>query len=467
MKNYNILLMLFVVFCNQLEASYFKGLKKPVAASCAVMSRNILTPCADDQSKRDANNAAVKPKKITPQCNCSKYINSDICKQVTDELKKQTINFPDDFMQEELVDDSDSIEGLAYEQLVSHGQRVAYLQREFQGYKLSDDFDFNLIARHVSSICSFDCAEFISKIHEFARQGKSDIITMHHLHKTLVWMHIRAKDRIELNSLYPGFDVKTLDLIIYLDEILMSVLSWLYPSRKLQTAYHEAGHALMIALRPCGVVLAQFSLHRQDEGFNIAQSQYLLPQSLLDVSAEHDDKLAQSKKKIMLFLAGGIGVQLLEGKKLSYKDFATSVKKYGMGSSDEVGTDWWYICSTALDYCLKKDFELVSRYQEDLEPYAMPSKEKLLADMNILIEECYEDAYRILHANKDTLDIIVTETLNKGVTSGDEIYKLAGVPRPKYYFELTPMETMQRDFIRCLAWTYKRMSFYERNHPQI
>lgn len=86
--------------------------------------------------------------------------------------------------------------------------------------------------------------------------------------------------------------------------------------------------------------------------------------------------------------------------------------------------------------------------------------------MNLLIEECYEEAYEILNAHKDNLDAIVIHTLKKEVTSGDEIYKLVGVQRPRYYFELTPVERMQSDLTRWLAWTYKRMSFYERNHPQ-
>lgn len=169
----------------------------------------------------------------------------------------------------------------------------------------------------------------------------------------------------------------------------------------------------------------------------------------------------------MVFLAGGIGMQLLEGEKLSFKDFLTSAQKFGIGDQDIVGSDLWHVCTIAEYYSKYKDFKRIWKYQEDLEPYAIPNDEKLLEDINILIEECYEEAYAILQANKDKLDVIVRGTLDKGVSSGDEIYTLVGAQRPKYYFELTPFQTMQRDFTCWLAWTYKRMSFYERNHPQI
>ena len=471
MNKYNILLIIsaFINLHDQLDASYFNAFKRPLAASIALISHRALTSCANDQSEKNTNAIVGKSEKITSQCDCPKYINSDFYKQVADELKKQIVNFPDDFMQEELIDDSDSIEGLAYEQLTTHAQRVKYLESEFKGYKLSDDCNFGIIVHFMNNLPIEDHNDFFIKVKEFVDEEKSSILSMHHFDKIFVFMTIFKISRIMLGSLYPSADIQTLDAMIKENESAQIAICEFDHNEKLSTAYHEAGHALMFALQPFDQILTQLTLSPQGMvgGAFLSASQYLLYSSISVQSAQHDDMLAQSKNKIMCFLAGGIGLQLLKGEKLTFQEFINLAETLGMGSEDITESDWWYICQAAIYYCQHKDFKLVSIHQEDLEPSDMPNNEELLTEINVLIEECYEEACAILQAHKDALDAIVVGTLEKGVTSGDDIYKLAGVQRPKYYFELTPMETMQRDFTRWLVWTSKRMNFYERNHPQL
>ena len=105
MNKYNILLIIsaFINLHDQLDASYFNAFKRPLAASIALISHRALTSCANDQSEKNTNAIVGKSEKITSQCDCPKYINSNFYKQVADELKKQAVNFPDDFIEDEFV----------------------------------------------------------------------------------------------------------------------------------------------------------------------------------------------------------------------------------------------------------------------------------------------------------------------------------------------------------------------------
>ena len=142
--------------------------------------------------------------------------------------------------------------------------------------------------------------------------------------------------------------------------------------------------------------------------------------------------------------------------------------EYGdeMGHPNIVGTDMNKVDQQSMYYSQFKDLSIVSMYQKELEPYSVLSEEEIDKQSLAFIEECYNDAYEILAANKSTLDKIVEGTLREGVTSGDKIYNMADVTRPKYNFELSPTEKTIDSFTKWLSWTSKRMSFYDRNNPQ-
>ena len=359
-------------------------------------------------------------------------------------------------------------QGLEFSRLTSDKKRATYLKDAFKNSKISDDVSFDVLAHYMHGASPEMYADFFDKINELAQKNKTNVLTMDIVDQAFVHVNMHSLSDQIGQSLFPAATKKELKDISSLVENLEGVSNWLNPQQKKVYAYHEAGHALMTSLKNKNTVLSQFSLKPQ--GF-LGGAIMTVPlskesdNSVAVISQKHDEKIAEARNEIMMLVSGGIGHELLDGKKLSYEDFLV---QYGgeIGNAQKTGTDMNQAAQKAIYHAKIKDFSLVSVYQEDIEPYAMPTQEELDKQSAAFIEECYHDAYELLSAHKGTLDKIVEGPLREGVTSGDKIYNMVDVQRPKYDFELTPTEKTFDSFTKWLSWTSKRMNFYDRNSPQ-
>lgn len=321
-KSYYILLMMsmIIILSDQVCASYPNPLKKSATAAAMIIGAT-----AAPSMIQAANQKFVSKKSASPAYSSldQKIFKSNMYKQITHEIKKQVVNFPDVSFQQNLADDTDLIEGLLYHELTSHAQKVKYMQNQFKGYKLSDDFNMPLVVHFVDLLQDSQRIEFVAKMYECCIQEKSDFMSMHHLDKAFLYIFLRDLSKTSIGYLYQGYDIKALDWFLYFNELNTHIQSWFYPHKKLAFAYHEAAHALMFSLRSHGAIVSQLTLkpHGLFGGANMILNQYLLSTSISDQSGEYDDTLAQSKNKIMGYLAGGIGMQMFYGKKLSCQEF--------------------------------------------------------------------------------------------------------------------------------------------------
>jgi len=459
--NYSIMIaiVLLLVSIDQVDASWKKNL---AGASMAAGSAALAGYYDDQQQEKNS------PRQVPSNSKYSKS-NQTIQKPIgVDGLREATAKL-DKFMAD-LIEEESTIEGLRFSQLTSQGQVIAYLQDSFKRDMLADDFNFPLIAHFVFGFSDKEYDTFIRKIREYAHKDNSRTITMHYVDKAFVYINIDKINRIMGRRILDEFGEDIFIKMLRMNQIELEELHNSDSRLKLSLAYHEAAHALMCILRPIGLNVSQLSLKPKGlvAGANITKPQFIPPTqtSVYNISQTVDAKLENTKNNIMQLLAGGIGEEILDGKKLSLKDFIVEYSETGMGDRFSEGTDIFNVYAAAEYYCNFKNCNYVSEYQEELEPYLLPNQEELEIEMTALIEECYNEAYQILSMNRVILDKIVKRTLQEGFTSGEKLYEIAGVKRPKYEFEMNSEEKIAKNIADLISWTHKRITFYERNSPQ-
>ncbi|MBP6870103.1 hypothetical protein KBC04_04425 [Candidatus Babeliales bacterium] len=343
-----------------------------------------------------------------------------------------------------------SIEGLRWSQLDDDEQRIAYLKKELKGCKQADDINWPLLRWIILDFSDEECANFFDKI----IQKKSKIIEMNDLNKAATFINRNKTNRSNLE--------------FYLSQVTVEMLNWLNPRNKIFTTYHEAAHALMIGLKKTDWNILLLSVKPQ--GFSKGSVQPLhrfqTQTTFNALSIEHDQKIMNAKNEIMVMFAGGIGQELYNGEKLRFHDFLSSEEYNGIGSRTLVGTDVYFAYQAAEYYIANKDIHLIFDQDKLIDYNMMVDVDKEKA-VDQFMEECYEQAYAILSSHKDMLDRIVTGVLQEddASMSGDKIYSIIGKTRPKCEVEMSLIEKIEEALITWLAWTSKRVKYYQEQHP--
>jgi len=376
---------------------------------------------------------------------------------------------------DDVVDDLMSIEGLAFSQLTSDEQRVAYLKNSFKDDIVSKDVNYLVISHFLVGFSDYDYAAFVEKVRKFARAHESNVITMKDVDKAVYLSCVDKSNKALGKSLH--INRYLYDLLSFVVERSVKLKNWVYPHEKKSTTYHEASHALLSILKLFDHSAVSF-LSVEPRGFldgaitNVALNKNF-SDSAMSKSLNHDARLAHARYKIMMYLAGGIGEQIFNGEKLSFKEFINS-NQYHIGRRYLVGTDLDFAYKEAEYYYVNKKINMVFDvdrpvYYGELIDEMYPSITIYTeAEIALFLEDCYEETYAFLIAHKDMLDAIVAKIEQEGgFISGSEMYKIAGKARPKYYFELTSQEKIQQAVIDWISWTHKRMAFFEENHPQV
>lgn len=365
--------------------------------------------------------------------------------------------------------------GKKFSQLHTDAQRLTFLQQEFKDLPLALDFNIPLIAHYLTFATDKRYARFIQKIKLLAQKDHAQQLKMEYVDKAFIDLLffpddsyeeqdgiLRLKDEIEKFEEESILNNKINDLIELWDT---------GRNRFKQVAYHEASHALIMALELNDRIVQQLTLQQTSSigGLNVS-----IPldarRHLYDFFAE---ELANMKASIKMFLAGGIGAAISSGESYrNFFDFVNTNSDYvkGMGTIESRGSDFNQVYSIAVRYCYMQDKPFAVLDNE--EPWLDFRDPNILFNLSIvpqemrekaqaLVVECFDDVDAVLRANKSLLDKIVEIAMDKGYVPGDEIYKIAGKARPKYDFELTFEEKLQRDITRWVSWTLKRIEFYD------
>ena len=184
---------------------------------------------------------------------------------------------------------------------------------------------------------------------------------------------------------------------------------------KLASAYHEAGHALIGALLEHEPILYATIIANQDSQGHVQPSRKNLSEEVFGYK-----DLENYRNNIKIALAGGIGMSLLEGKEKPDIYEFLSAYKYGMGSEDRKGSDIYQVYKEAESYLLHSD--PVSWF--------LPNHNHT-RKIHFIIEDCYDEIYDALDANKEQLVQMGDELYKKKVLPASYIYEVANTAMPE------------------------------------
>ncbi|MBP6870109.1 hypothetical protein KBC04_04455 [Candidatus Babeliales bacterium] len=365
-----------------------------------------------------------------------------------------------------------SIEGLRWSQLDCDEQRIAYLKNEWKDFRLSDDIIWPLIVDETKKFDDRSMSLFVAKVETSFSQKKVKSVEMKDLTKGLLFVI-----RDNFNRMALPFE--SYDRIMYLLDCMANLYSWMNPKESMAILYHEAAHGLIAISQPAmnkNVLGLSGKIQGLTGGVLQVYSQYKNNDSLSSQSLAHDQNLVDTKKHIMNLLGGPIGQQLSKGERLSFHDFLLSGNKFGQGSPSQFFSDMNKAYSQAIYYILYKDKNIIfDNYYENYDVlggaallfFEYSNDTEVMWQADALLEECYEQAFNFLTIHKSTLDQIVLKALEDEdrFISGSEMYELVGEARPKYEGEMTPIEKLEHTLAIWLAWTSKRVKYYQEQHP--
>jgi len=371
------------------------------------------------------------------------------------------------FAKNSISNHKDSVQGLKWSCMKSNEERIAYLQKSL-GSHVAQDFNYRLVHHYLLNLqaCDEEVELFFKKLHESAAKDSFQGITMSNVDQAFSYVVINKTNRNIVKNITQIDDQLIIDNLVQEADELSRKFFTINPDKLMEIAWHEAAHGLEAARANRLLVGSQLSLNVQGflGGAFITTPQF---EANCDNSVSmrfhrHADKIDFVKSKINYLLAGGIGEMILAGKKLTFEEFEIKYQS-SIGSNAVVGSDMWQVIQELIYASNLKKFTPICDFQEDFEPFVLPNKEERGQYIEKVLQECYEQTYVNLYANKDVLKQIVQEALEQKIISGDRIYQLAGKQRPKYDFEMSVPEKTCKSLSKSLAWTLSRMDFYHRH----
>ncbi len=380
-------------------------------------------------------------------------------------LREATKKLLEEIEAEEELDDEDSIEGLTWSQLNSDEQRLAYLKHEFKDCTIPAGDPVLMLLLNLIKFRRNLFPDLRESLTEFVVTGIVSYYKFYaNLNSNILSVDVFEQENKIINS---RFVEKLIDY--FMDDSYMLK----------RTSYHEGAHALVCTLLVKNELAMNLSNRHSILGSNILGGHFnstalFLP--LPQYYGQNNIRLATEKEifnalralqldaenMIMMKLAGGIGDLLLHKyKKVPFKIFENVfAPKAGLGTRGQRDTDMYQAYQAAESYIKWKHFTRVSQYQEE----PVMDKAQLQQEVDELMEEMYEKTWVFLTEHKDKLDLMAQTLLEKREISTVEIYKIAGVERPKFNLELTFAEKFQKDFYDWLFWTGQRLKFFEEQH---
>lgn len=267
--------------------------------------------------------------------------------------------------------------------------REAILRLHARNVKLEkDSVDIEKIARGTPGFSGADLANLVNEAAINASKNNSESITTHDFEE--------ARDKMILG--------KELRTIVLTDE-----------DRKM-IAYHEAGHALAGLLQP------EFAdpIHKVTI---IPRGKSLGVTHAIPERDKHNSSKDEMLARVVVCLGGRAAEELVFGNYTTgaYSDFKSAcgiirnmICYYGM--SDDLGT------------------VVYGQGQDDFS-YSQKTAEKIDDEVRRLTSECYAKVSTLLKDNRDKLELLAQELLEKETMYAADIYKLLGIePRVDHRF---------------------------------
>ena len=180
-----------------------------------------------------------------------------------------------------------------------------------------------------------------------------------------------------------------------------------------RTAYHEAGHALLGMLQPGADPVRKVSIIPRGRTLGVT------------LSTPETDRYGYDEKYLRGRIIGALG-----GKAAEQEVF--DVVSTGAESDLEVVTR---IARAMVGrWGMSDRIGAVSVLPADGDPRLAGISDAMLnavdEEVRRIVDECYTEARRLLRANRDKLDAIVTELLSRETLDEPDVYRAAGIARP-------------------------------------
>jgi len=268
--------------------------------------------------------------------------------------------------------------------------REQILKLHAKGIKIDPELDLGKIARGTPGFSGADLANLVNEAALNATKGdqKKTMVTMHDFEE--------ARDKIML-----GKEIKTMVRT---------------PQELKVIAYHESGHAIINLLKPEHTdPLHKVSIIPRGKSLGVTHS---LPEREKYIRSK-DEMIAD----VMMYLGGRAAEELVFGSLMTgaYSDFraATSIVRH-------------MVCSYGMS-----DLGLAVYGQSHTDfDYSEKTAEQIDAEVAKILDECYKNTKKLLTKNRDKLDTLADDLLEKETLYAGDIYKLLDI-EPREDHKLT------------------------------
>lgn len=266
-------------------------------------------------------------------------------------------------------------------------EREAILKIHCKKIKMDDQVDLNRIARATPGTSGADLANLVNEAALFAARSKRDMVVMDDFEK--------GRDKILLG-------VAKHSKVLTLEE-------------KTATAYHEAGHALL-----------HYHLQHLDPLHKVT----IIPHGRalgLTISLPEKDAYTKNKSSLMDWIKVTMGGYVAE--ELIYGETTTGTSndiKQATDLARRMVTEWGM---SALGFiALGKEDEplFLGREITQHRDYSDDTAKKIDAEMTKILDEAMSDTRKILSENRDQLELLTKELVEKETLDDAEIRVLLG-----------------------------------------
>ena len=172
------------------------------------------------------------------------------------------------------------------------------------------------------------------------------------------------------------------------------------------TAYHEAGHALLIMLQPeYSKVLHKVTI--APRGFALGFAAHIAERDRYSHSKE------ELEADIIVSLGGRVGEELGMGKQFT-------------GVTNDLQKATSVARNMVQHYGMSEKLGLIA-YDKHAVDYSGQTQRDIEQEVKAIIDRCYQRAKELLVAHRDKLELLTTTLLEKETVSAEEAYELLGI----------------------------------------
>lgn len=265
--------------------------------------------------------------------------------------------------------------------------REEILKVHLKKIKYEPSLDTKKIAQVTIGFSGADLANLVNEAAIIALNKRDSLVTISHFEE--------ARDKVQLGSKHPTMKQSEHD--------------------KKVTAYHEAGHALILMLMPNqSNALNKITITPQGNALGVTHS------------IAQEDKYSSTEKELLATITMALGGRAAE--ELVFNDITTGA------SSD-------------FEYASKIARSMICRYgmtnilgkqvlSDKPELYAQDTLKKIDEGISKILDDQYLTAMNLLKSNRDKLDKLANALLEKETLYAHEVYELLNI-KPKTDFRLT------------------------------